>query len=417
MCLLCDESLKKIRSCKVAEIFFYVLLAGYTVLMCVLFYRQACGGETVYYSDMEAYILHAQGLESGFSFPYPILFVLTRLFALVCSWEMAIAVAVSLLNSLSVWLVWYYARVFGQEQPFAASRLWDWAAAVLAFAPFFISMIYTPRGTAFFGFDYVYRCMGIYTPNPYWNATYLATRPFSILCFFQGVRVLRTYETGLSRRDGILFAVSLLLTTMTKPSFTFILVPVMGCIMLVRLIAARFANLAGTVLLGVCFLPTAAALLYQFSDLFIGQNAQGEETGIGIAIGKVWSLYNANIPLGIFMGLAFPLLMLLLNLREWKENSHWRFAWLLLLTGLVSFLFLYEKGFRMEHANFSWGYMHGMFFVYLMSIWLMVQNTVQWRGSKRALLLPVEYAAFLWHMVCGVNYFIYVYQGNNTGWF
>ena len=25
------------------------------------------------------------------------------------------------------------------------------------------------------------------------------------------------------------------------------------------------------------------------------------------------------------------------------------------------FLVFYEKGFRMMHANFSWGYMHGMF--------------------------------------------------------
>lgn len=398
-------------------VFFYVLLAGYTVLMCVLFYRQACGGEDQYYSDMEAYILHARGLESGYSFPYPILFWMTRLLAVLCSWEAAIALAVGLLNSLSVWLVWNYAREFLREQPFAGGEIWDWLTAVLVFAPFFISMIYSPRGTAFFGFDYTYRCMGIYTPNPYWNATYLATRPFSVLCFFQAVRLLQTYEKGISRKDGILFTISLLLTTMTKPSFTFIIVPVMGCIMLARLTAARFTTFRNTVLLGLCFLPTALALLYQFQDLFIGTNAQGEETGIGIAVGKVWSLYNANIPLGIFMGLAFPLLMLLLNLRECKKNSHWRFAWQLLLAGLVSFLFLYEKGFRMEHANFSWGYMHGMFFVYLMSIWLMVRNTVQWRGTKKAILLPAEYIAFLWHMVCGVNYFIYVYQGNNTGWF
>lgn len=401
------------------DVLFYILLAGYTVLMCFLFYRQACEYQGIYYSDMKPYIQHVQGIEGVYSFPYPILFWLTGLFAAVCSWEMAIALAVALLNSLSVVLVRYYAGQLLEEADWnrQVRRVLEWVLAVLVFAPFFISMIYSPRGVAFLGFDYTYRCMGIYTPNPYWNATYLATRPFSILCFFQGVRLLRHYEERFSRREGVLFGISLLLTTMTKPSFTFVVVPVMGIIMLWRLAACRFRTLRSTIYLGLCFLPTGAVLLYQYFGVFTGENAQGEQTGIGILPGAVWHLYSNNIPLSIFMGLAFPLFMLLMNLRECRKNSLWRFAWQLLAAGLLSFYFLYEKGFRMEHANFSWGYMHGMFFVCLVGIFLMVKNTVEWRKSWKAVFLPAEYAAFLLHMVCGINYFIYVLQGNNTGWF
>jgi len=50
---------------------------------------------------------------------------------------------------------------------------------LLVFALFLLSNLYSPKNTAFFGFDYAYRCMGIYTPNPFWNATYLATRQYA----------------------------------------------------------------------------------------------------------------------------------------------------------------------------------------------------------------------------------------------
>ena len=75
--------------------------------------------------------------------------------------------------------------------------------------------------------------MGIYTPNPFWNATYLATRPFAIVCFFETVKVLSEYQRGFQWKNCTLFAVSLLLTTMTKPSFTMVVVPLIGLILLV----------------------------------------------------------------------------------------------------------------------------------------------------------------------------------------
>lgn len=40
-------------------------------------------------------------------------------------------------------------------------------------------------------------------------------------------------------KNCTLFAVSLLLTTMTKPSFTMVVVPLIGMILLVQLIASR----------------------------------------------------------------------------------------------------------------------------------------------------------------------------------
>ena len=81
------------------------------------------------------------------------------------------------------------------------------------------------------------------------------------------------------------------------------------------------------------------------------------------------------------------------------------------------FLFLYEKGFRMEHANFSWGYMHGMFFVFFLTLVLVLRNTIEWRKSWKVIFLPAEWAVFGYHLVCGVNFLWYALQGKDLAGF
>ena len=68
------------RSTKIA---YWLLLISYTVLMFVLFANQAFHTEyQVYGSDVDAYLLEMQGIDSGFDFPYPVYFMLGRFFAL-----------------------------------------------------------------------------------------------------------------------------------------------------------------------------------------------------------------------------------------------------------------------------------------------------------------------------------------------
>ena len=57
-------------------IFFFLLLACYTLVTGWLFYKQAYGNESSYHADFKVYILAMQGLAEGYHFPYPILFKL-----------------------------------------------------------------------------------------------------------------------------------------------------------------------------------------------------------------------------------------------------------------------------------------------------------------------------------------------------
>ena len=408
------------------KIIFFLLLMGYTGVMLYLFVMQ-CYEVPVFRSDMPDYVNKVRGITGDYEFPYPLFFTLSKGIALVAGAPLGVAITTALLNALGLWVTRYYmgALVQGEEGFGIHTEAWskgqkfalELAVTLLGFALFLLGNLYSPKNTAFFGFDYAYRCMGIYTPNPFWNATYLATRPFAVVCFFEAARILKSYREYFSWKESLPFAVSLFLTTITKPSYTMVLVPLMGVILFTDIVRSRGKSFQNAFCLCVTMIPTGLDLLYQFFGVFRGTNVKGEETGIGLAFAKVWSNYSKNIPLSIVMGMALTIGVAVLNWRKLKECFLYRFAWYNYLVATGMFLCLYEKGFRMLHANFSWGYMHGMFFVFLLTLLLVLQNTVAWYRSWKIILLPAEWGVLLYHLVCGVNFLVYALQGNDLAGF
>lgn len=408
---------KKMTDCAL----FLVLLALYSLMTLRFFYRQAIEYQGIFYSDMRAYILETRGMDSGFAFPYRLFFWISRIWMAFVTPEAAVAFSTMLLNSLCVVLVKYYFDTllsgYAQKEGLRWTAGWRLASTAAVFSLFFVSMVYSPKGTTFWGFDYIYRCNGILTANPYWNATYLAVRPFTVLSFFLSAKVLPEYEESFSLRDGVWLGVSVFLATFTKPSFTLVLAPVLAVTVFWRLLAGKFVHWKNTAALCCCFLPTALLLVYQFRGVFMGTNSRGEETGIGLEPGKAWHMHSGNIPLSIVMALLFPLVVLALNWKELKRNEAFRLAWQIMLVGFLSFLMLYEKGFRFEHMNFSWGYMHGLFFVFLVCVLQVLKNVMKRENLLYKLFLVPELVTWAYHLVCGIVFFCYLYQGNNAGWF
>lgn len=407
---------------KAGKVFFVVALLVYTGIMLYLFLMQ-CFEVPVFRSDMPDYVKEVAGIKGDYEFPYPLFFVTAKILALVTGAPVAVAVVTALFNSLAVCVSRYYMHrevrafvAYGQLSDRKRMAV-DVAVTVAVFVLFLLSHLYSPKQTSFFGYNYVYRCMGIYTPNPFWNATYMATRPFAIICFFEAARILREYEEDFSWKKCIPFAGSLLLTTLTKPSYTLVVLSLMAVILLFQLIRSRGRSFRNAFCLCVTMIPTGIALLYQYSGVFMGTNVMGEETGIGIAFAKVWSNFAANIPMSILMGMALPIGVLVLNYREFLKNSLYRFAWWNYLTGMILFLVLYEKGFRMTHANFSWGYMHGMFCVFFLTLILVFKNTIQWWKSYKLVFVIAEWAVLLYHLVCGINFLVYALQGKDWAGF
>lgn len=397
-------------------VFFAVLLAVYTGITYWLFSKQVYGSEMLYHSDMKAYILEMQGLDSGYSFPYQLFFKFAAFLHLfIKAPEMAVATAVTILNTCSLIVMKYYGdkMLFAQKMQGCKGEKWiPFFITGLVFALFFVSMLY---GVGFELPGIWRRYRGVFSPNPYHNATYLATRPFSIVTFFVFVRVLKDYEEQFKLKDVLLFGIFLFLSTVTKPSFTFILVPAAGLILLYRLLQKKGKNLKNTIIVGLSFVPTFCALIYQFFGVF--GPVEGEEKGIGFGLGKAWSYHCDNIPLAIFLGMAFPLAVLVLNFKELKKDGVFRLAWQIMAVSLFEMLFLYEKGFRVGHLNFSWGYMHGLFFAFVAAAFLLFRKTFVINGTTltednnsarrgfRMLMLLGQWGLFGLHLLLGLLYF------------
>ena len=431
---------------------FIVVLILFSALTLTLFVRQVYGDPGYYHSDMKAYILEMQGLDSGYSFPYPVFFKLAALIHLVTSPEMAVAIATMLLNSLSLVITKLAFNHLvscdygigrkrdsgstgtdgGRE---AGDLMWPVGIVVslLSVSLFFISMLYPPDGIYLPGIKFKY--LGVFSPNPLHNATYMAARPFAILAFLWYGKLLSVYEGGVVFRGGkrgeplcriegkrrgaltdyALFSGFLLIATMTKPSFTLVLVSTAGLIMLYRLFRAGFRNFIPTVQLGLCFIPTFIDLLYQYRGVFMPAN--GEEGGVGFCFGEVWTHYCDNIPLAVCLAIGFPLLVFVLNFRECRKNSLFRFSWQLYLVGFAENFLLYEKGFRKIDFNFSWGYMYGIFFCHFSALLLLLRKTVGCRtgnpAKKDRILLILQWLAYLWHLACGLYYFYGIFRGGH----
>lgn len=392
---------------------FGLLLLGVLAVTFTLFYRQcvaSLAGSALYTSDMKAYILEMQGLDSGYSFPYPVLFKLAAFFHLFLAPELSMAIATTLLNALAV-LVTKLAldRLVGtklKERFGGCGWLAGLCVSLVAVGLFFVSMVYLPTGIYLPGIKYNY--LGVFTANPFHNATYMAARPFAILAFLWYVKLLDSYEAGADKKDYICFAVFLLLATMAKPSFTIVLVGTAGLIMLYRLFRSGFKNIKNTIWLGLTFVPTFVDLLYQFQGVFVPE--EGAEGGIGFCLGSIWRLYCDNIPLAVGLAAGFPILVLLLNWKELKANTLYRFSWQLYLMSFVMTFFLYEKGFRAPDFNFSWGYMYGIFFAFFGAATVLLQAVA---AGKKRIFITLQSLALLWHLTCGLYYFYGIFQGRH----
>lgn len=397
-----------------AEIVFVLCLIGYTVLMYRLFYLQAlhCGIRDSYVSDIKAYLQTIMGLESGYDFPYPVYFAFGKFFLLFTNVAVAGALAAALLNSLGVVILYYYMQKALRE--YAKGTVFEnyggLIAVLLSFSMFFVSMLYLPGGMYLPGLGRKY--LGTFTPNPYHNITYMATRPFATLAFFQFVRIVDYYEEKTDVKEFCLFGLSLLLTTMTKPSYTLVLVSTAGLLMLYRLFRSKWKTFKRAFYLGLAFVPTFIDLLYQFGGVFGRHSLAGEEGGIGFGLASVWKIYTGNIPFSMALAMGFPLLVLVLHMGELKKNTLYRFSWAQLIVSAGEFFLLYEKGRRFADANFSWGYMHGLFFVFVASLLVLAEDMMKKRGKAGILVLCLQWLAFGGHLLCGAVYFLYVWGGN-----
>ena len=397
---------------KVNDFIWCICLFVTVFFMFVLVYRQAfsTGG---YDSDIGTYINDTREIGEK-ELTYPVMFwgayILDKF---LYNTPLAMAIMVTIFNFLALQFTRNIIRkLVGDHTPLLVT--------FSSIALFFVSMIFNHRLEAL-GILHYY--VGVGSPNPWHNATYMAARPFSILSFAYGAYTLAHYEADMAKgirfewgvhKYYIFFAFIIALTTLTKPSYTLPHMVVVFVVAVYRVIKNKFSTLRQSVLLAVAYIPTICVLIWQYFLSFTG-TSYGEEQGIAISLFESWSMNCKNIPLAILLAALFPFITLVIHRDQLKESAEFRFAWQIYIVGLLMNVIFIEKGVRANDGNFGWGYLYGIFFVFLTGIvmWIRDIQTIS-NGTtlvKKKMATLVETMTLLLHLVMGIHYFQMLFIG------
>ncbi len=385
-------------------IFVAILFIGFAFLNLVLFYNQSSAmsaGDGRYHSDVLTYLLIAQGDDVLYDCSYPLLFLTIRFGTHFFSVEKAAALSICFYNCLSLLVL---TSIFYKR--FIPGKIF--VAFVYALAVHFASMFFLPKNlSAFLGITRRY--IGVYSPSPWHNGTYFAARPFAILAFYKFSEIIEKKIDVKHWVDFALFGLFMFLSVLAKPSFALPMLVLCGITTLFMLIKDWKATIKGVILGIIVLVPTLVDLLYQYRDSFIKNT---DKTGDGIAFGAFvsWNVTGVNIPLAIIFLSFFAIVVVLVF---HKFDTVMRLSWGFFAISLLMYAFLYEKGERLFHQNFSWGYMQGAFILLSTSIVFLLKPLEHEKKRAEIVKKAITFLAFSAQVICGIIYFVYLFKGGD----
>lgn len=382
-----------VTSKKIEKGLFGFLWISYLFITLILFFNQAAstqGRLGTFHTDMVDYLQFLFGGErTPYTYAYPIVFDLIVFFSKFTTEAAAAAFAVALINCFTPLIIKYYLDKFiGKDK-----EIWN---SILTFVILFVTPI-------FLGVVNCNMYLGVCSPNPWHNAPIMATKGISIIAFFSLFSLLESYKTKINGKDFFLFMISMLASILAKPTFAFVFFPTVGLYLLYELVASKFKIIKRSLLFFVAFIPSFAAIVYQYLILFYEN--QNIKTIFGL--GTAWHLYVNSLPFALLCGLAFPIFVSMFNTRFLWNNKEYRITAFFVIVSICEGYFLQEDGPRMAHGNYIWGYSHGLFFAFLITIIVFVKTFKQKNMFYRIggiVLLSM-------HLVSGIVWFAIQFLG------
>ncbi len=244
--------------------------------------------------------------------------------------------------------------------------------------------------------------LGVGTPNIWHNPTFSVARPFSISSLILIAKANEQLEANEKYyKTLILFAISLFISVLMKPSFFFVFLPALFLYYLYKLIKSKFKLFKDCFFFGLSVVPAGLVLIVQNMILFSGDNS------IVIDInGILWNSFAPSglVSVAILLATAFPLYVTITNIK--KLNFEHIVVLLTCIFGILEAYFLAENGPRFSHGNFFWGYYFALFLAFLVS-------AITFFNNKQH-SIPVKiigYILFFTHLICGIVYFIQLLFG------
>ena len=254
------------------------------------------------------------------------------------------------------------------------------------------------------------RYMGMHASSIWHNSTYLMMKWLGLWTILIYLRLEKNISKKLTLESYTFFVIILTLTTAAKPNFFLAVTPAMFVFLIADLIQKK-APAKKLFFLASSIIPSLAVMLYQNKALF---NAGAGGNGIEIVPGRAMSAHTGYlIPVSI-LSIAFPLMILLLHIKEIFKNRYMLFAWLCAGCGYMQYFLFSEKGSRNMDANFSWGYAFTIILIFGISLvtWINdIRNIKEDKSVIKKAYLGASTLVLGYHAYCGVLFFIRLCMG------
>ena len=255
--------------------------------------------------------------------------------------------------------------------------------------------------------------LGQGTPNIWHNPTSIAVKPFALFAFVLFSDMVMEsrksdFEKNIPLGKAIAAAILLILTCLAKPCFVQVFYPAIFTLMVLWLIMYKGKNFKTALQLFLVCLPSLIVMIMQLVIAFY--TSGGESEGIAIMPFVVAGARTPSILISTILLLAFPVVMLVLAAIRKSLNWGDALGWFMVLWGLIWRLFLVEKGERLYHGNFSWGYMLAVFLGFYTAVknYLKLYFSDQMTGNKRGFGFILATFVLALHFISGLYYVFYI---------
>ena len=322
-----------------------LLYAVYFSASFFLYYRQqhpSPGPMGDYFSDLPSHV-SAGADGSGYS-------LLELIYGLLVKNTDAASVIIALLLAfLTVLCVYFVYRIFRIIVQGCSPALLHTAAFMPTVAmPLFL-----------YGIN-PYKYLGMQCGVIWHNDTYTGMRTAAALVIIIVFTLIGRYREKLGLKDmSVLFA-ALFVTNWIKPNFIMAFGPAFAVFLLCDCIKDRGKTISSQIKFMIPAVLSLIIVVFQAASVF---GESGSEGGIGFSVAYLLKLNTYHPVISILQSAAFPLFMLIINIRKIGRDRIFSLTWLIWLFGFIEYIFIHEEGSRKDNGNFTWGYSFCVFLV------------------------------------------------------
>lgn len=265
--------------------------------------------------------------------------------------------------------------------------------------------------------------MGSFSPNPMHNPTHMAVKGFGLLTMMAGIDIIRKYreEKAMFFKNSkalyLYFGIFLFLSTITKPTFMYMLLPAGMIVVLSDAIyngikktgkAKEIWKAAGKLCLAL--VPSLVYLIFEYCAFYFwGEETNGSSV-ILTAPFEVWHMFTAQIKVRVLLAMCFPLFMLITRPGYFFRTVEGKLGIIGYLVGTVEFIFIAESNLRKDAGNFSWCMMAGMTVFFAVALVRLIIETLMKKNTTGHFAYVVTGWFLLFLHVYSCMYYYKVFQ-------